>query len=70
MLTVYYGSVLIAALLCAMIYIFIWHKHFDINFTMIFSLIPISCIGYLASSKVETTEGVVIAWQIIYILKN
>lgn len=67
MLTVYYGSVLIAALLCAMIYIFIWHKHFDINFTMIFSLIPISCIGYLASSKVETTEGVVIAWQIIYI---
>jgi len=58
---------LAASLLCATVYICMWHKHFDVNFTMIFTLVPVACLGYLLSSLVRTLEGAVIAQQIIYI---
>lgn len=67
MIPMFYGGMLAASLLCATVYICMWHKHFDVNFTMIFTLVPVACLGYLLSSLVRTLEGAVIAQQIIYI---
>ena len=67
MIPVYYGSIFAFSLLCAAVYISMWHKHFDVNFTMIFTLVPVACLGYLLASLVSTLEGAVIAQQIIYI---
>ena len=55
------------SLLCTSIYVYIWHKHFDVNFTLIFTLIPIACMGYLLSSIARSLEGAIVAQQIIYI---
>lgn len=67
MTSVFYGSVLAASLICAAIYIFMWHKHFDVNFTMIFTLVPVACLGYLLLSFAVTLDGAIISQQIIYI---
>ena len=67
MLTVFYASMLVIAMTAAMIYVYIWHKHFDVNFTMIFTLVPVSCVGYLLFSLSKSLEGCVRSTQIIYI---
>ena len=67
MIPIFYGGLFTLSLLCAAIYIYMWHKHFDVNFTMVFTLVPVSCLGYLLSSVAETLEGAVISQQIIYI---
>ena len=56
-----------ASLTCAALYIYIWHKHFDVNFTLIFTLIPIACLGYLLSALSRSLEAAIIGQQIIYI---
>ncbi len=67
MIPIFYGGIFAASLLCAAVYIFIWHKHFDVNFTMIFTLIPVACLGYLLSSVAGTLDGAIVSQQIIYI---
>ena len=67
MLSVFYGSTLVISLVFAAMYVFIWHKHFDVNFTMIFTLVPISCIGYFLSSLANDLGGAITATQVIYI---
>lgn len=67
MVSVFYGIVFTVSLLCAAIYIYMWHKHFDVNFTMVFTLVPIACLGYLLSSFAGTLDGAIISQQIMYI---
>ena len=67
MVQIFYGGVFAVSLIFAAIYIYIWHKHFDVNFTLIFTLVPVACLGYLLSSIVRTLEGAIISQQIIYI---
>ena len=67
MLEVFYEATLILSLLLAGVYVYIWHKHFDVNFTMIFTLVPVACLGYYLSSVAVTLDGAIRAQQIIYI---
>ena len=67
MFALYYGMIFAASLTCAALYIYIWHKHFDVNFTLIFTLIPIACLGYLLSALARSLEAAIIGQQIIYI---
>ncbi len=62
-----YGTLVALSLICATIYIFMWHKHFDVNFTMVFTLVSIACIGYLLSSVSYRMESALISLKIIYI---
>ena len=54
-------------MICSVIYIFMWHKHFDANFSMIFTLVPIACIGYFLASIAEDFGGSITATKVIYI---
>ena len=67
MLEVFYEATLILSLLLAGVYVYIWHKHFDVNFTMIFTLVPVASLGYYLSSVAVTLDGAIRAQQIIYI---
>ena len=67
MLEVFYEATFILSLLLAGVYVYIWHKHFDVNFTMIFTLVPVACLGYYLSSVAVTLDGAIRAQQIIYI---
>ncbi|MCR4740174.1 MAG: HD domain-containing protein [Lachnospiraceae bacterium] len=67
MIQAYYISVFVISLICASIYIYIWHKHFDVNFTMVFTLVPISLLGYVLASQAGTLEEAIAATKIRYI---
>ena len=67
MLSIYYGAILTASLVFAAVYLYLWHKHFNANFTMVFTLVPVACLGYLLFSFVTTLEGAIMAQQVIYI---
>ena len=64
---IFYSIVFAISLISAVIYIYMWHKHFDVNFTMIFTLVPVACLGYLMSASADSLEGALRAQQIIYI---
>ncbi len=63
----FYYSVFIITLVFSGIYMCMWHKHFNSTFTMIFTLVPISCLGYLFYARATSLESAVIAIQITYI---
>ncbi len=64
--TVYFSLFVLSFVLTA-IYIFIWHKHFDINITMIFTLVPIPCLGYVFFSQARTLDSAANAVKLTYI---
>ena len=63
----FYGSMFVLSLALTTVYIYRWHKHFDADFTMIFTLVPVSCLGYVLQEQSESLEGLIRAMQIIYI---
>ncbi len=67
MLSLFYGIIFIASLIFTGVYVYNWHKHFDVNFTMIYTLVPVACVGYLLASKATTLDSAVAAQKIIYI---
>ncbi|MBR6258473.1 MAG: HD domain-containing protein [Lachnospiraceae bacterium] len=67
MIPVIYAGIFVISLLCSMIYIYIWHKRFDVNFTLIFTLVPIACIGYLLFSTSRSLGEALYAQRIIYL---
>ena len=66
MASLFYCSVFVASLICTAVYIYIWHKRFDVNFTLIFTLVPISCMGYLWQSVCRNAEEAMMSVKIIY----
>ncbi|MBO4610258.1 MAG: HD domain-containing protein [Lachnospiraceae bacterium] len=67
MITLYYGLVLAASLVCTTIYMYMWHKHFDTNFTLIFTFVPVACIGYFFSSIAQNLGEALFAQRITYL---
>ena len=67
MIQLFYAGMLALSLLFASIYIGMWHKHFDVNFTMIFTLVPVACFGYLLQGTSRSMEGMIRALQVVYI---
>ncbi|MCR4885555.1 MAG: HD domain-containing protein [Clostridiales bacterium] len=67
MIQIFYGGMFVSSLLCTAVYIYVWHKHYDVNFTMIFTLVPVACLGYVLQGLSESLEGLVRAVQVIYI---
>ena len=55
------------SLLFSATYIYMWHKHFDVNLTMVFTLVPIACLGYLLLGLAGTAKEVIIAVKITYL---
>ena len=67
MLATFYGSLWAISLLCTINYVIIWHKHFNINLTLIFAFIPLSCMGYLMFGLSQDAATGLTAMKIIYL---
>ncbi len=67
MALIYYGSLLAASLILSGIYIYMWHKHFDVNFTIVFTMVPISCLGYFLYGISGAIGEAVNAMKICYL---
>ena len=63
----YYSVLFILSLIFLVVYVFMWHKHFDITLTMIFTLISVSCLGYVMYSHSETIGESILANKIVYL---
>ena len=65
--SIFYGSVFLVSILFSAVYVFMWHKHFNVNFTIVFTLVPIACLGYLMSGQAWTVEEMKLALKVIYV---
>lgn len=65
--TIFYGVLFLISLCFAAGYVYIWHKHFDVNFNMIFTLVPVACLGYYLLADSVNLESALAAQQIVYI---
>ena len=43
----YYDIMLLLSVALTAVYIFKWSKHFDVHITLVFTLVPILCLGYM-----------------------
>lgn len=56
MMTLYYQSMLVLSIVLTVIYILMWHKHFDVHITLMFVLVPMTNLGFVLLSQAQTLE--------------
>ena len=66
-IVIYYLSMFIMSVILAGVYVFLWHKHFNVFFSLIFAFIPIVNLGHYLKATAKTLEEVIIAQKIIYL---
>ena len=67
MITVYYDAMLLLALVMAAVYVFIWHKHFDVHISLIFALVPVANLGFALLARAQTLEEALACNRLAYI---
>lgn len=67
MITTFYDITLAASLLMTLIYVFMWHRHFDVHITLIFVLVPVVNLGYAMLNRTTTLEEALIANRLTYL---
>lgn len=65
--SIYYYGVFGISLLLLFVYIYLWHKNFNVKLTCIFMLVPISCLGYIFADNAESIREFIIGTKITYI---
>ena len=64
---VYYYVTAALSTVLTLFYAYIWRKQFDVNITMIFSLISIVEVAYLINTQTETLDAAIICMKVIYL---
>ena len=67
MIDTYYLSAFIVSVVLSGLYMFIWHRHYDVHITLLFVLVPIVNLGFLLYSRSRSLEEALIANQFAYI---
>ena len=67
MVPVFYGSIWAATLLCSAIYIFVWHKHYNVNICLIFTFVPVTCLGRFLFSISRDLSEALMAQKVVYL---
>ena len=63
----YYEILFGLSVLLTLIYIFIWHKHFDTHISLIFAFIPVANLGYAMLTHARNLDAAISAAKITYI---
>ncbi len=66
-MTAYYEILFGLSILLTLIYLAIWHKHFDVHITLIFAFIPIANLGYAMLAHSRNLNTALAAVKITYI---
>ena len=67
MAVLFYEAVFCVSLVLSLAYAYMWHKHFDVHFTLIFIFIPLSNLGYVLLSRAHSLESALYANRMIYL---
>ncbi len=67
MIIYYYTISFLLSLIMTMIYMAMWHRHFDIHMTMVFALLPIVNMGYMMLSQAKSLEAALLANKVTYL---
>ena len=67
MVSTFYISMLVLSLMLTMIYVFMWHRHFDIHITLVFVLVPIANVGYYLFANSDSVDTVIASVKLTYI---
>jgi len=67
LMLLYYEILFIISVYLTFFYVFLWHKHFDVHITLLFIMIPICNMGYIAIAKAGTIEEAQLANRITYL---
>ncbi len=66
-MTAYYEILFGLSVLLTLVYIAIWHKHFDVHISLIFAFIPLVNLGYAMMAHARTLDSALAAAKITYI---
>lgn len=66
-MTAYYEILFGLSVLLTLIYVIIWHKHFDTHISLIFAFIPIANLGYVMMAHSRSLEAAIDAAKLTYI---
>lgn len=62
-----YGITFALSMILTIVYVFIWHKHFDVHFTLVFTFIPITEMGLFLTAMSESLDAAVLGLKITYL---
>ena len=63
----FYGNIFVMTLLCSAIYIYTWHRHYNVNISMIFAFVPIACLGHFMFCISQSPGAAITAQKITYL---
>ena len=66
-MTAYYDITLIISLALMLVYVYMWHKHFDVRITLVFALVPVINLGYCLCYRAQNLEEALAANVLTYI---
>ena len=61
MIDTYYLTAFIISAILTGVYMFVWHKHYDVHITLLFALVPVVNLGFLLVSRSQSLEEAIIA---------
>ena len=67
MLSTYYLSAFLVSVVLTGLYMFIWHRHFDVHITLVFVLVPVVNLGFLLLSRAQDLGEALLANKITYL---
>jgi len=67
---VYYELMFGLSILLSAVYVFMWHKHFDVHITLSFMLLPVGNLAYVMVARADTIESALVAVKLIYMVAS
>lgn len=67
MVTLYYDIMLGIAVVLMIVYLFSYHKHFDMHITLLFVLVPVANLGQMLLANANGLEAALVANKVVYI---
>ncbi len=66
-MSLFYDTMLAISLVLSIIYLAMWHKHFDIHISLVFVLVPITNLGFSMFARATSLEEAIAGKKIAYI---
>ena len=63
---IFYTALFLVSMVLTLVYTVIWHKHFNVHITLMFTIIPIACMGYVMLAQSDSINGALTANKINY----
>ncbi len=66
-MTLFYDLAFVISLALTLVYVCMWHKHFDVHITLVFVLVPVTNLGYCLFGRAQVFEEALAVNALTYI---